>query len=363
MVDVARYFLSFTQDESCGKCTPCREGTKAMLDILTRITEGKGTAGGPRPARRPGPGHQGFGPLRAGQDRAQSGPDDPPVFPGRIRSPHPGQKMPGPRLPPAQRLHHRRRASASTKARAATSAAATAPRRPSGPEERSPRHRPGPMHQMRRLLRRLRLRRRQGGLRRNAMINLTIDGKKIEVEEGTTILQAARPKPAFKIPTLCYHPVIEPYAACRVCVVEVRFARENRPGHVLQHQGPGGHGGPDGVEAGPAGEPPERRDAPGPGAGRGTAPADRRGAGDRKDAVSGQGPGRKVHPLRPVRPGLRADRRRLAPSASSSGAPNAAYPPPSARNRRPASAARPAPISVRRGPSPSRTNHGRAGHP
>jgi NADH:ubiquinone oxidoreductase subunit F (NADH-binding)/(2Fe-2S) ferredoxin/NAD-dependent dihydropyrimidine dehydrogenase PreA subunit len=43
MVDVARYFLSFTQEESCGKCTPCREGTKAMLDILTRITEGRGT--------------------------------------------------------------------------------------------------------------------------------------------------------------------------------------------------------------------------------------------------------------------------------------------------------------------------------
>ena len=43
MVDIARYFLSFTQDESCGKCTPCREGTKAMLSILTRITEGKGT--------------------------------------------------------------------------------------------------------------------------------------------------------------------------------------------------------------------------------------------------------------------------------------------------------------------------------
>jgi len=43
MVDVARYFLTFTQDESCGKCTPCREGTKAMLNILTRITEGKGT--------------------------------------------------------------------------------------------------------------------------------------------------------------------------------------------------------------------------------------------------------------------------------------------------------------------------------
>lgn len=42
MVDVARYFLDFTQKESCGKCVPCRIGTKQMLDILTRITEGKG---------------------------------------------------------------------------------------------------------------------------------------------------------------------------------------------------------------------------------------------------------------------------------------------------------------------------------
>ena len=42
MVEVARYFLAFTQDESCGKCTPCREGTKQMLEILTNITNGKG---------------------------------------------------------------------------------------------------------------------------------------------------------------------------------------------------------------------------------------------------------------------------------------------------------------------------------
>ncbi|HEX41632.1 MAG TPA: NADH-quinone oxidoreductase subunit NuoF [Phycisphaerales bacterium] len=45
MVDIARFFLEFTQNESCGKCTPCREGTKRMLEILTRITEGKGRAG------------------------------------------------------------------------------------------------------------------------------------------------------------------------------------------------------------------------------------------------------------------------------------------------------------------------------
>jgi NADH-quinone oxidoreductase subunit F len=42
MVEVARYFLSFTQTESCGKCTPCRLGTRQMLEILTRITQGKG---------------------------------------------------------------------------------------------------------------------------------------------------------------------------------------------------------------------------------------------------------------------------------------------------------------------------------
>jgi NADP-reducing hydrogenase subunit HndC len=42
MVDVARFFLEFTQDESCGKCTPCRIGTKRMLDILTKITQGEG---------------------------------------------------------------------------------------------------------------------------------------------------------------------------------------------------------------------------------------------------------------------------------------------------------------------------------
>lgn len=42
MVDLARFFLNFTQSESCGKCTPCREGTKRMLEILNRITEGQG---------------------------------------------------------------------------------------------------------------------------------------------------------------------------------------------------------------------------------------------------------------------------------------------------------------------------------
>ena len=45
MVDIARFFLNFTQDESCGKCVPCRIGTKRMLEILTRITKGLGEEG------------------------------------------------------------------------------------------------------------------------------------------------------------------------------------------------------------------------------------------------------------------------------------------------------------------------------
>jgi NADH-quinone oxidoreductase subunit F/NAD(P)H dehydrogenase (quinone)/NADP-reducing hydrogenase subunit HndC len=44
MVDMARYFMDFIQDESCGKCTPCREGTHRMLEILQAICEGRGEA-------------------------------------------------------------------------------------------------------------------------------------------------------------------------------------------------------------------------------------------------------------------------------------------------------------------------------
>ena len=43
MVDIAKFFLEFTVDESCGKCAPCRIGTKRLLEMLTKITEGKGT--------------------------------------------------------------------------------------------------------------------------------------------------------------------------------------------------------------------------------------------------------------------------------------------------------------------------------
>ena len=43
MVDIAKFFLEFTVDESCGKCTPCRVGTQRLLEMLDKIIEGKGT--------------------------------------------------------------------------------------------------------------------------------------------------------------------------------------------------------------------------------------------------------------------------------------------------------------------------------
>jgi NADH:ubiquinone oxidoreductase subunit F (NADH-binding) len=51
MVDVARYFIDFLTDESCGKCVPCREGLRQMLAILTKITQGKGEPGDIEPWR------------------------------------------------------------------------------------------------------------------------------------------------------------------------------------------------------------------------------------------------------------------------------------------------------------------------
>ena len=64
------------------------------------------------------------------------------------------------------------------------------------------------------------------------MVNLTIDGKNIEVEEGTTVLNAARAA-GIEIPTLCDHPQLTPYGGCRLCLVEVEGARTLQPSCTL----------------------------------------------------------------------------------------------------------------------------------
>ena len=56
------------------------------------------------------------------------------------------------------------------------------------------------------------------------MIKLTIDSQPFEAEEEQTILEVTR-RAGIHIPTLCYHPALEPYGACRLCTVEVRWGR------------------------------------------------------------------------------------------------------------------------------------------
>ncbi len=59
------------------------------------------------------------------------------------------------------------------------------------------------------------------------MVTLTIDNRKLQVENGETVLQAAREN-GISIPTLCYHEAVEPYAACRLCIVELVSPRGSR---------------------------------------------------------------------------------------------------------------------------------------
>ena len=59
------------------------------------------------------------------------------------------------------------------------------------------------------------------------MIDVTIDGQSIGVAEGTTILEAAKGL-GIPIPTLCHHPALEPYGACRLCTVEINDGHRSR---------------------------------------------------------------------------------------------------------------------------------------
>ena len=81
MVDIARYFLSFTQAESCGKCPPCRVGTRAMLSILERIAAGEGQMADLEKLEEHRPDGQGRLALRVGPNRAESRVDDVTLLP------------------------------------------------------------------------------------------------------------------------------------------------------------------------------------------------------------------------------------------------------------------------------------------
>ena len=121
MVDIAKFFLTFTQDESCGKCTPCREGTTRMLEILERITAGKGEEGDLDKLQRLGDTMQAGLAVRPGPSGAQPGAQHHHAFPRRVRRPHPRAALPGQEC--KSLIHYR---SSPTNASAARCARATA---------------------------------------------------------------------------------------------------------------------------------------------------------------------------------------------------------------------------------------------
>ena len=109
MVDLARYFLQFTQNESCGKCVPCRIGTKRMLEILERITAGEGEDGDIERLQKLAAHDQAHQPLRPRPDGPQPGAHHHPLLPRRVRGPHLRRGLPGAGLQRAHQLPHRPR--------------------------------------------------------------------------------------------------------------------------------------------------------------------------------------------------------------------------------------------------------------
>ncbi len=109
MVDLARFFLDFTQKESCGKCVPCRLGTKRMLETLDRIMAGDGREGDIELLEELSPLHHRRHALRARRHGAQPGAHHHQVLPRRVRGARPREALPGRQVQGAHHLLHRPR--------------------------------------------------------------------------------------------------------------------------------------------------------------------------------------------------------------------------------------------------------------
>ena len=95
MVDIAKFYVTFSQDESCGKCTPCREGSVRMLEILEKITTGKAAPWRTSTSlKRLALLMKKTVALRAGPGRAQPGAQHAGAFPRRVPGPRGRQEVP-----------------------------------------------------------------------------------------------------------------------------------------------------------------------------------------------------------------------------------------------------------------------------
>ena len=228
IVDTARYFLSFTQQESCGKCPPCRIGTKRMLEILNKICEGKGTLADidvPRGDRLSRSRSARCAPWAAPPPTRCSPPSS---TSAEEFSEHVLEKKC--RAGACAGAHHLSR---STPRRAPDAGPAPGPVRSqaiTGERKEVACHRSRAVHQVRCLLREVSVRRCEevlmspAGSNGQETITLTLNGREVQAQPGQTILEVARAD-GVDIPTLCYDTRLEAYGACRMCLVEVEGAR------------------------------------------------------------------------------------------------------------------------------------------
>ena len=166
MVESLLRLSYFYQHESCGQCTPCREGTGWLWRMVDRIEHGHGQDGRHRPAELRGRQHPGPHDLRAGRCRRDAGARDDQALPQRVRAPRRTQDLPG-----------------------------------SG----------------------------SGLIETNTlMIEIELDGKKVSVPAGSMVMHAADAADTY-IPHFCYHKKLSIAANCRMCLVDIEKAPKPMP--------------------------------------------------------------------------------------------------------------------------------------
>ena len=231
MVDVARFFLDFTQRESCGKCTFCRIGTKRMLEVLTRITEGKGQDGDIELLEELAARVKNSSLCGLGQTAPNPVLTTLKYFRSEYEAHITNKKCPA---------HHCQKLLTYTITddcsgcmlclKACAVGAITGERKKMHVIDQAKCTVCGECYKV------VQPRRDSQGLtrveRRHAMalVKLEIDGKRIIADGSQTIL-AGRPRSTASttIPTLCHDEQLEPFASCFVCVVKVKGARSLLP--------------------------------------------------------------------------------------------------------------------------------------
>ena len=179
-------WTEFYKHESCGKCTPCREGTWWLVQVLAKLEQRPGQRGRPRPAARPVRQHHGPLVLRAGRRRGQPDQSSIKYFRDEYLAHLDARRLP---VRPGRLTLFASSHGASTHDHHGGSTTS-----------------PG---------------------RETDLVTLTIDGIQVSVPKDTLVIRAAE-EVGVQIPRFCDHPLLEPVGACRQCLVDIPDAGNGR---------------------------------------------------------------------------------------------------------------------------------------